>query len=195
MINLFHRYGVDSRRRGAFGRLLLALIGMVVAASVGAGVPSAPSDLATASPVSRVNPTVGMLEQTASSAAHVAVTASPAKVWTTADGKATSAITATFTASNDQPVANAPIRWTTTGGTLSTHTGTTDAAGQARVILTQPSDISPPRELGVIATDADRTSLRSFAAVESCRTESRSIRSPNPAARGSGTNPVASYPR
>ncbi len=157
-----HRYRVDDRRIHAVGRLSLALSGLVATASFGAGVLAPPASAA-AIQVSGVQPVVGMASP---SAAHVVVRASPAKVWTSAGGKATSAVTATFTTSSGDPVANLPIHWSTTGGTLSTLTGRTDTSGQAQVILTQPSVISPPRELGVIATDADRTGLRSFAGVE-----------------------------
>ena len=102
----------------------------------------------------------------ASTAAHVVVGAFPARVWTSDSGKATSTVVAIFTDSSGRPVANLPVSWSTTAGSLSTASGKTDTHGQARVLLTQPSAIAPSKEVGVIATDADKTSLRSYAGVE-----------------------------
>jgi hypothetical protein len=157
-----YRNTSDGHRPNTFGRLLLALAGLGAAAVLGIGIVT-PSEVAATSPV---NTQSGDSVLAASSAARVVVAASPSKVWTSTAGTATSTISATFTASNGKPVANVPVQWSTTGGTLSAGTGKTNASGQAKVTLTQPSEISPPRELGVIATDADRTSLRSFAGVE-----------------------------
>jgi adhesin/invasin len=61
-----------------------------------------------------------------------------------AHGTVTQALVVKVVDSHGNPVAGAPIAWTTTGGgTLSATSGTTDATGQAQVTLTTSSTAGP----------------------------------------------------
>ena len=58
-----------------------------------------------------------------------------------------------------------PVSWRSTGGSLSGRTGTTNSEGRVQVTLTQPTQISPSQTIAVVATDAARTTVRSYVAI------------------------------
>ena len=155
---LSNRLRAGSRRsRHSLGRHTQVVTVVIAVASLSVGVVD-PSGLAAAKTFS--------LEAATATPTRVVVTASPGNVWTSVSGKATATITATFATSSGQPASNVPIQWSTTGGTVSALTGRTNADGRAQVRLTQPQEVTSSKEVGVTATDANITSLRSSAEVD-----------------------------
>ncbi|MCS4315604.1 adhesin/invasin, partial [Pseudomonas sp. BIGb0381] len=69
-----------------------------------------------------------------STAKVVDLTATPATI--VANGTATSSLVATVEDANGNPVANAPVTWSTSIGTLSAASSSTDANGKASAVLT-----------------------------------------------------------
>lgn len=156
---LSNRLRTSNQSHHVVGSHTLALVAVVGAISLIAGIVG-PFGLAAASTGS------GNPEATTTAPARVVVTASPKNVWTSVDGNATATITATVTTSNGQPAPNVPIQWSTTGGSLSAPTGRTNADGRAQVRLNQPQKVTSSMVVGVTATDANTTSLRSSGEVD-----------------------------
>lgn len=142
-------------RRGKIGfAAVLVLVTLLASPPSWASDPAPAGERAGTGPVS--------VSEAVSPPTHVAVVASPARVWTSNGGTARALVLATFTDSQGHAVSGVPVSWQANAGSLSAKTGTTNARGQVHVILTQPSQISPSLTAAVIATDRNKTTLRSF---------------------------------